>query len=80
MIKVKEKTEYDDLIIAIIKQAADDYRLALHGGRDRLYQPTVTEIESFFRSTWYSLLTDVDGEMIIKRLKEEVEANDGKKT
>lgn len=78
----KEKSEYDDLIIAIIKQAADDYRLALRGGSDRKYKPSVEEIESFFRSSFYAMLTDIPGEMIIDKLKQEFleENNRGKET
>ena len=32
-----------------------------------------TEIEEFFHSPLYSILTDVDGEIILKRLQEEVD-------
>ena len=30
------------------------------------------ECERFFRSAWYSTLTDIDGEYLISRLREEV--------
>lgn len=30
------------------------------------------EIERFFRSDWYCTLTSVDGEMLIRRLREEI--------
>ena len=30
------------------------------------------EIEKFFRSGWYSILTDVDGEYLIRRLQDEI--------
>lgn len=32
----------------------------------------VDEIERFFRSDWYCTLTSVDGEMLIRRLREEI--------
>ena len=30
------------------------------------------EMEKFFRSGWYSILTDVDGEYLIRRLQDEI--------
>lgn len=32
------------------------------------------EIERFFRSRWFSVLTSVDGEMLIRSLQMEVDA------
>jgi len=68
---------FENLASAIILQAVKDYRGALkkHGKRPQ-YQPaieTIAEVERFFRSEWYRELTSVDGEMLIRKLKSEVE-------
>lgn len=66
---------YENLANAIILQAAKDYRAALRKlkrnpqNKDAKY--TISEVERFFRSDWYKMLTDVDGELIIKKLREE---------
>ena len=67
---------YERLANAIILQAVKDYRGALkrlkkHPNRDiDLYMKQ--EVERFFRSRWYSCLTTVDPEMLIRKLNEEV--------
>lgn len=68
---------YENLANAIILQAAKDYRSALRKlkrcPRNRLAQAEADSIERFFRSDWYKCLTDVDGEMVIRKLREENE-------
>lgn len=55
---------YENLANAIIIQAANDYLHAI--------EPTeITSIEKFFRSEYFSALTSVDPERLIKRLQEE---------
>ena len=54
---------YEKLAVAIIKQAVIDYRKG--------DEETRKSIERFFRSEWFYTLTDVDGEMLIKRLRRE---------
>ncbi len=63
----------EELANAIVVQAVKDYRDALRGETIKRKPPeyTIKECEDFFRSQWYSLLTKVDGEMLIKRLQEE---------
>ncbi len=60
---------------AIIEQAAKDYRLALrHLRRFPNSQKAKTlklEIELFFYSRWYSVLTGVDPDYILNRIREE---------
>ena len=59
---------YEKLAEAIILQAVKDYRKALKydaRGRKR-------EIERFFRSGWFTILTNVSGEMLIRKLRTEV--------
>lgn len=69
-------TPYQSLANAIIEQAAKDYRIALryhfkHPGNTR-YQQNVCEIERFFRSDWYTALTDVEGEYLIREIRRRV--------
>jgi hypothetical protein len=67
---------YEKLANAIILQAVKDYRAAIRklkrNPRNHLAQADIDSIERFFRSGWYATLTQVDGEMLIKKLKEEV--------
>lgn len=71
-------THYESLANAIILRAVKDYRKALQrlekypGNKPAL--GTKREVEQFFNSDWYALLTDVDTEKLIQRLNEEVEA------
>ena len=59
---------------AVVLQAAADWRLArelleLRPGDSRA-AALKKETERFFRSRWFSLLTDLDGEALLCRLKE----------
>ena len=67
---------YHELANAIIVTAAKDYRKAL---RKQEKDPSnvaarirIEEVENFFRTAWYRLLTTVDGETLIRQLREEV--------
>ena len=42
--------------------------------RNRTAMADKDEIERFFRSGWFSVLTSVDGEMLIRSLQMEVDA------
>ena len=57
---------YERLANAIVLQAVADYRVALKKikahPKNREAISEALEIEKFFRSGWYSQLTDVDGE------------------
>lgn len=68
---------YQMLANAIIIQAVDDYRCALRVLRDfpDMSQAVARckEVEDFFLSDWFSILTEVDGKMLIKRLRKESE-------
>ena len=67
---------YERLANAIILQAASDYRRDLKKlkknpqNRDILNE--VLQIEKFFRSPWYQVLTTVDGEFLIQQLRKEI--------
>ena len=77
---------YERLANAIVLQAVSDYRVALKKikahPKNREAISEALEIEKFFRSGWYSQLTDVDGEYLIWRLQDEIrqsESIQGKK-
>ena len=55
---------YENLANAIILQAVKDYRLT---DDERELQ----EIERFFRSGWFGVLSKVDPEYLIKKLRKE---------
>lgn len=62
--------------ITIIVQAVKDYRDAVERLRytpdDKSAQHDKRSIEKFFRSNWFSILSDLNGELLLKKLKEEV--------
>lgn len=66
---------WEDLAQAIILQAVTDYRKARKRVRtmpdQKAAQATIREIERFFRSPYFARLTDVDGEYLLRKLKEE---------
>ena len=72
---------YQDFANAIIKKAVDDYRKALDGVSYGKKSPTkvIQEVEKFFRSKYFEALTDVDGEFLISKLKQEHKENERKK-
>jgi len=69
---------YERLANAIILQAVRDYRTTLKALRMNPRNTTAKsdrdEIERLFRSQWYQALTTVDGEMLIRKLNEEVKS------
>ena len=66
---------YENLANAIILSGVKDYRRALRllskNPQSRSAMAAVNEMERFFRSDWYETLTSVDGEMLIRKLREE---------
>ena len=66
---------YENLANAIVKQAVDDWRTAVHIIAIRHGDVTASykkrEIEEFFHSKWFILLTSVDGEYVLDKLKKE---------
>ena len=71
-------TNYENLANAIILQAVKDYRMALKclkaNPKNRTALADKDGIERFFRSQWFTVLTSVDGEMLIRSLNMEVDA------
>lgn len=66
---------YRALANAIIEQAVKDYREALRSLRrhpdSKAAMQTAMEIENFFHSDWYGVLTDIDPDYLIDRLRKE---------
>ena len=59
---------YQELANAIILQAVSDYRKALKCDARGVKRECVR----FFRSEWFNSLTNLNGEMLIQKLKAEV--------
>ncbi len=72
---------YRDLADAIILQAVTDYRRAHWKLRLCNHHvealETKAECERFFRSTWFSTLCDLDGEQLLRDLKQEMKLQEG---
>ena len=68
-------TTYENLANAIILRAVEDYREALRdlevNPRYPLALRTVSDVERFFRSGWFSALTSLDGVVLMKKLQKE---------
>ena len=67
---------YEELANSIVLQAVKDYREALgilrFSPKDKNAGISKNEIERFFRSGWFGLLTNINPEMLISRLRKEV--------
>ena len=66
---------YERLANAIIIQASKDYMTILRKKKrnpgSASAEHDIREIERFFRSDWYQVLTSVDGEYLMDRLRKE---------
>lgn len=66
---------YEKLANAIILQAVKDYRAAKKKlkkqPRNKDAEIMINDTERFFRSDWFTALTDVDGALILRKLQEE---------
>lgn len=58
---------YRALADAIILKAVDDYRK---------HKTLRGSIAKFFKSDWFKVLTDIDGEDLLKKLKDELNQNE----
>jgi hypothetical protein len=76
MSKRHDGNPYEDLANAIVVQAATDYMAALRklkkNPRNNEAMADAMELEQFFHSDWYGVLTSVDPDYLIKRLREKV--------
>ena len=66
---------WENLANAIILQAVKDYREARKKLKKRPKNEDaklmVSDCEAFFRSEWFMALTRIDGEQLLKKLREE---------
>jgi len=67
---------YENLANAIILSAVEDYRKilqrrSLHPEKE-VYLQDKASLERFFRSDWFGVLTSIDPELLIRKLREEV--------
>lgn len=67
---------YESLANAIILSAVEDYRetlkrCRLHPNKES-YRQNRQDLEQFFRSGWFGVLTKLDAETLIRKLCEEV--------
>ena len=64
---------YEKLAAAIVVQAAKDYKAALRqearGKVTPSTQGTIIECERFFKSQWFEALSDLDGPVLMERIK-----------
>lgn len=69
---------YENLANAIVAQAARDYLTALKKLKknpgNRTAMDDAMRLEKFFHSGWYEVLTSVDGDYLIRKLREKVAA------
>jgi len=66
---------YQLLANAVVQQAADDYFQLLAGIMPIPIPPTLTidEVERFFHSDWFPMLTKVDPGYLMRKLKEKTD-------
>ena len=68
---------------AIVVMAANDYRRALRAlkrnPRNGLAMDKAMECERFFDGNWFKTLTNVDGQWLKNKLREEVRGHDSKR-
>jgi len=62
--EVQIMNPYEELANAIVLQAVKDYRL--HDN-----EKEIVSLERFFRSDWFGVLTSIDPEMLIAKLRKE---------
>ena len=68
---------YENLANAIVYQAVKDYRqilkVCIQYPDDEELQQEKESIEQFFESKWCSILTELDGAWLMRKIKEDVE-------
>lgn len=71
---------HENLANAIVLQAVKDWRSAVRTLKKRpRYDPAKqmrNECEEFFRSEWFTVLTNVDGNVILRKLRQEENIHD----
>ena len=73
---------YQALANAIVMSAAKDYKAALKRKKknpnNRSVQAQICSLERFFRSSYCQILSDLNPEYLIQRMRKEVFDNDSK--
>ena len=73
-----DRRNYENLANAIIGQAVKDYRRAWKilraNPRDRISRICIKEVEDFFLSDWFTVLTAYNGRDLLQFLKKETAA------
>ena len=65
---------YNTLANAIIEQAVSDYRKSLKGEKADTWvsvEDMLKDCERFFKSEWFTILTKINGEQLMRKLQEE---------
>ena len=69
---------YENLANAVVLQAVKDYRDAagklFRGKKNITAEQRKTECETFFKSQYFNVFTDLDGNALLSQLEKEVEA------
>ena len=72
---IAEPGGYQALANAVVTQATKDYRMSIRHLKTHPGSQTASvmkrECERFFHSNWYSLLTSVDADYILNRIRKE---------
>ena len=72
---------YEELAQAIILQAVKDYRQTnkrmVIKPDDPKIQNRRAELEKFFLSSWFALLTDLNGKQLLQKLQAEMKGMEG---
>lgn len=66
-------TCYNSLCLAIIEQAVKDYKKALVAEMkcgDLNARRVTRELETFFKSDWFAEISNLDGRLLIKNVRE----------
>lgn len=74
---VTEQEAFYNLANAIVERAAIDYRYAIQGlplqhNSGVLPKSAIIQLESFFRSQWFTALTTLDGEQLMQLIRDDV--------
>jgi hypothetical protein len=64
---------YQEIANAIVEQAVGDYRKALRGRgyHGKSAKKVILEVEQFFHSLYFEILTKVDGDYLLEKLQQE---------
>ena len=78
--QAEQSNEWSNLTNAVVMQAVKDWRAAVRAlkkqPRNENAKRLKAECERFFKSDWFSALTDADGQLILLKLKQEESKHD----